>query len=416
MSTDTSFVACLDRRPPPMTQRFTHGNVQHSIVDCDGVRRVFAVVAPSAGNGLGEQLASALQDIKGLFEREAAQVVMQSVFVRDCDDIDECRALADAFYGDKQPSTTYVAQPPCDGSSFAVEAWGLGGPDMLGIESTGDGLTVARHSGAAWAYLGDVRPTLPSGPLHDRAASAFQLADERLRRHGWKFDDVVRAWFYLGNITGLEGKTLRYCEMNRARAEFYRNVAFGGGLTPQGWTKPVFPASTGIGAKGDDLAISCLAVRPDGGDVALLPLENPLQVAAYDYAHQYGPERPKFVRAMAVITGDTVATFISGTASITASESRFDDDIERQTRQTLDNIEALIAADNFRSHGRADLGATLDDLALARVYVKRECDYPAARAICRERLGDLPTVFVIGDICRSELLVEIEAVAFSRRG
>ena len=156
-------------------------------------------------------------------------------------------------------------------------------------------------------------------------------------------------------------------------------------------------------------------MRADRPDVALFPLENPLQTSAYDYAHQYGTETPKFVRAMAVATGELVTTFISGTASITASESRHDKSVERQTQQTLENIEALIAAESFRRHGLPGVGATLDDLALARVYVKRPEDYAAVRSICRARLGHLPTTYVVGDICRPELLAEIEAVAFSRR-
>jgi enamine deaminase RidA (YjgF/YER057c/UK114 family) len=118
---------------------------------------------------------------------------------------------------------------------------------------------------------------------------------------------------------------------------------------------------------------------------------------------------------MAVAAGEFVTTFISGTASITTSETQHANDLERQTQQTLDNIEALIAADNFRGHGFPSLGATLGDLAIARIYIKRQEDYPQARAICRQRLGELPAIYVVADICRPELLVEIEGIAFSRR-
>ena len=80
---------------------------------------------------------------------------------------------------------------------------------------------------------------------------------------------------------------------------------------------------------------------------------------------------PKFARAMAVTAGETAEIFISGTASITGSDTRFAGDMAEQTRQTLDNIEALISAENFARHGLPGWGATLGDLALARVYVKR---------------------------------------------
>ena len=123
-------------------------------------------------------------------------------------------------------------------------------------------------------------------------------------------------------------------------------------------------------------------------------------------------EREAQVRAShGVVTGELATTFISGTASITASESRHHNSVERQTRQSLENIEALIGSDSFRCHGFGSRGATLDDLAVARVYVKRPEDYGPVRAICRARLGDLPTIYVVGDICRPELLVEVEGVA-----
>jgi len=403
---------------PSKEQQSAQDGPMYKVVAQNGVRRIFATATPRSGATLQEQTESALQEIKIVFQKEkiAEQVLMLSVFLKNVNDLPECRAIVETFYGVTLPPTTYVVQPPCNGSMVSVEAWGIGGDSArTSIERIDRDLVIARHNGISWAYLGDVRPETSASLIYDRAASAFDAATKRLTSAGWRFDEVIRAWFYLGSITDEEGQTLRYYEMNRARAQFYQNIEFGAGLTPAGWKKPVFPASTGIGMKGNDIAISCIALRSDGTEVTLIPLENPHQVAAYDYAHQYGPEQPKFVRAMAVVIGDVVTTFISGTASITASESRFDDDIERQTSQTLDNIEALIAADNFRFHGRNDLGATLADLALVRVYIKRQSDYPAAKAICDSRLGRTPAVYVIGDICRSELLVEIEAIAFSPR-
>ena len=115
-----------------------------------------------------------------------------------------------------------------------------------------------------------------------------------------------------------------------------------------------------------------------------------------------------------MVAGDYVTTWISGTASIVDSESMHAGDIEKQTEQTLDNIERLIGAQNFAAHGYPQFGATFQDLAKARVYVKRASDYERCRAICERRLGSVPVLFEVADVCRPELLVEIEAVAFSR--
>jgi enamine deaminase RidA (YjgF/YER057c/UK114 family) len=117
---------------------------------------------------------------------------------------------------------------------------------------------------------------------------------------------------------------------------------------------------------------------------------------------------------MAVVIGDYVTTWISGTASIVNSETVHLGDVEKQTEQTIDNIERLISAANFERHGIRGTGARLSDLAKIRVYVKRAEDYETCRAICERRLGSLPAIYAQADVCRPNLLVEIEGVAFSR--
>jgi len=161
--------------------------------------------------------------------------------------------------------------------------------------------------------------------------------------------------------------------------------------------------------------MSCIAVQTSRPDLLLIPLENPQQVSAFDYGAHYSPKSPKFARAMAVASGDCATIFISGTASITESETRHVDDVAGQTQLTLDNIAALISADNFGRHGVAGLGATLDDLALVRVYIKRQEDFETVRAVCRQRFGERPTIYAVADVCRPELLVEIEGIAFTGR-
>ncbi|HWQ90088.1 MAG TPA: hypothetical protein VN673_00335, partial [Clostridia bacterium] len=96
------------------------------------------------------------------------------------------------------------------------------------------------------------------------------------------------------------------------------------------------------------------------------------------------------------------------------SESVHLGDIDRQTEQTIDNIERLIAPENFRAHGEPGAGARWHDLAKVRVYIKRLQDYARCRAVCEKRLPNVPVIYILADVCRPELLVEIEGVAFSR--
>jgi enamine deaminase RidA (YjgF/YER057c/UK114 family) len=398
-----------------MIRKHLQDGISYSVVESDGMRHVFLAAQPCLDATVSDQLKKTLRSLDEICGAHGGLIVMQSVFLAKSENQADCRRMMREYYGDELPATSYIPQPPCAGGCLAIEAWVVGpSEDAIEYDRLSENLVLARHRGTTWAYLADVRPEIAAGLIYDRSLSAFRSAEARLQQGGMNFGDVLRTWLYLGEITGAEGDTSRYLELNRARTDFYRNHKFAANLVPRAWRlKPVFPASTGIGAQGCEVAIGGIAIKTERPDVLVFPLENPKQTAAYDYAHQYGPESPKFARAMAVVTGESVVTFISGTASITASDTRHAVDLERQTQQTLDNIEILISSDNFARHGFAGMGATLNDLALARVYLKRPADFPEARAICQERLGDVPAIYVVGDICREELLVEIEAVAFS---
>jgi enamine deaminase RidA (YjgF/YER057c/UK114 family) len=388
------------------------------VVEPKGVRHVFAAAVPRQGTTLDEQTHDALRTIEDVVRDEGTHgsIVQQAVFMRDICQIDQCRAIINDFYGPNLPATTYIMQPPCDGKLVSIEAMGVGQGDVQ-IERLGERMVVTHHDGVTWAHLANVALRTSFGCLYDRAANVFRAADEGLALRGYHFDQVIRTWLYLGDITGEEGESQRYKELNRARTDFFRGIEFGGKLLPDGWDLPVYPASTGIGTAGRNLVMSMMALETARRDVRILPLENPKQTAACDYELRYGPQSPKFARAMGVVSRDYSTTFISGTASITDSETRHLDDVEGQTNQTLDNIAALISPDNYARYGLADCGSTLDDLALMRVYIKRQEDYQKTRAICQARLGEVPTVYAVADVCRPDLLVEIEGVAFSpRRG
>ncbi len=118
---------------------------------------------------------------------------------------------------------------------------------------------------------------------------------------------------------------------------------------------------------------------------------------------------------MALAYGPDMTIFISGTASITNSESRHLGDAVAQTHEALDNIEALISEDNLGCHGLPGFGSSLEGLGQVRVFIKRTEDYPMIQAVRARRLGDVPAMYTTADVCRPELLVEIEGIAFSRR-
>ena len=132
------------------------------------------------------------------------------------------------------------------------------------------------------------------------------------------------------------------------------------------------------------MIMSAIALATQRDDIVAVPLENPRQTAAYDYDACYSPKSPKFSRAMALSCGRCATIFVSGTASITHSETRHVGDAVAQTHETLDNIAALISEENLCRHGLPGLGTSLESLGLVRVYVKRPEDYAATRAVCEK--------------------------------
>jgi enamine deaminase RidA (YjgF/YER057c/UK114 family) len=393
----------------------SHSGVGYSAVDLNDVRHVLAAATPVAGSTFDEQADDALRTIEAVTHEEGTRgsIVHQAVFLADMRHLARCREIMRDFYGPELPATSYIPQPPCGGKLLAIEALGVGqGRGQVQIQRVSEELVIARHNGIAWVHCAKTVPQAEDRPVYEQSLGALENLCKTLGSANARFDQVIRTWFYLGGIVENDGPMQRYQELNRARSDFFRNIHFLNGRAPAGGR--VYPASTGIGTAGRGMVLSAIALVSDRSDIRAMPLENPRQTAAYDYAASYSPQSPKFSRAMVLSCGVYTTIFISGTASITHSQTRHAGDAVKQAGETLDNIAALIAEENLARHGLPGLGTSLASLGFARVYIKRPGDYTAVRAICEQRLGKLPTIYAIADICRPELLVEIEGVAFSR--
>ncbi|MGA2253606.1 MAG: dioxygenase [Thermoguttaceae bacterium] len=398
-------------------RKLSHSGVGYSVVDLNDVRHVFAAATPGIGSTFDQQADDALRTIRSVTGEEGTRgsIVHQAVFLADMTYLGRCQQIMRDFYGPELPTTSYIPQPPCGGKLLAIEALGVGqGLGEVQIQRVSEELVIARHNGIAWVHCTKTVPQGRNRPVYDGSRDVLEAVCRTLGSVKVRFDQVIRTWFYLGGIVENDGPLQRYKELNRARSDFFQDIHFLNGRAPAGHSGRVYPSSTGIGTSGRGIILSAIALVSDRSDIQAVPLENPRQTAAYDYATSYSPHSPKFSRAMVLSCGTYTTIFISGTASITHSQTRHPGDPVKQTEETLDNIAALIAEENLARHRLPGLGTTLASLGFARVYIKRPDDYTAVRATCEKRLGMLPTIYAIADICRPELLVEIEGVAFSR--
>ena len=203
-----------------------------------------------------------------------------------------------------------------------------------------------------------------------------------------------RFWNFVPHINASVGELDRYmcfC-VGRANALADHEIPLVGRKLP--------PASA-VGTSGNHLCVAFLA-----GSNALSPVENPLQVPAYEYPQRYGPRSPSFARA-GLISNDPPALMISGTASIRGSESLHVGDFERQAQTALENLLAVSEA-----AGHADwLSARRDHHTCVRVYIRTAHLWQTHATWLEQNLLEGIEQFNViqADICRSELLVEIEA-------
>ncbi len=405
---------CASPAPCGLPCDLTLGPERHAVVNLGHLARMAIMALPQVHGSFHEQAEELFAQIACIMARQRTPLTATTmmVFLRDGADEAEGLKLLQARFGAAMPVVTFVVQPPCGGAALGVELWAVGGPGVQ-VERFGPQLLTVAADGIRWIHCGGVSGEASADDPHGEALSAFEQMRTQVAGAGAGFDQVVRTWLYVNQINSGPAGRQRYQELNRARTDFFRDIHFGTRSRAASAPATIYPASTGIGTNGDGIRMACLALDSARPDVYLLPLENPQQTPACDYQATYSPQSPKFSRAMAVVQGHFVTTLLSGTASILNSRTCHPGDVIRQTEQTIENIERLMAPENFFRHGLTGAGATLRDIAKLRVYIKHAEDYEKCREVCERCLPNIPALYLHAEVCRPELLMEIEAVAFS---
>lgn len=201
------------------------------------------------------------------------------------------------------------------------------------------------------------------------------------------FPHALRVWNYMGGIHQriLEHDHYQAFCIGRARALGAMNLA-----------DNAMPAATAIGTLHPGIIVYVIAARGPG-----VGIENPRQMSAYRYPPQYSPESPAFARATRIQTESGAQLLVSGTASIVGHQSLHSGDPIRQTQEILRNLRALATAS-----GLGDL-----EPKWLRIYLRDAADRNGVHAVLAAEFPSLPPLqWICGDVCRQELLVEIEGV------
>ena len=209
-----------------------------------------------------------------------------------------------------------------------------------------------------------------------------------------------RTWNYLAAINGESHGLERYRQFNIGRQEAF--TAAGRAATGN------VPAASALGFAAGPLTIAFMA-----GAQPATPIENPRQISAYAYPADYGPRSPTFSRAVLAYPAGQELLFISGTASIVGHRTLHAGDVLAQCRETLANIRAVVDCANGQCRGTPFSLADLD----YRVYLRDPADHARIAAELAQTLaGARQVVCLQADVCRSDLLIEIEAQALRSIG
>lgn len=219
----------------------------------------------------------------------------------------------------------------------------------------------------------------------DQARRMFFCAGCFLRQAGATMRSVARTWLWLGDVCAWYG------QFNDVRRQFFESE----GLIDRATMTRHLPASTGIGIAstgGSICSMDMIALPGREEEIRFIEAGGD-QRSAFEYGSA-------FSRASIAPMPAGPTFFISGTAAINhRGDTEAVGRIEAQIQNTLDHVRALLR----------DQGCDDRHVLTALAYCKDD----EVERVFRQRFADLswPHITMIGEVCRPELLFEVELTA-----
>ena len=260
-------------------------------------------------------------------------------------------------------------------------------------QASGEQFNNGQSGAVFWRASQNLQLCSISAPLQaqdDAETVANQLYNELLTFIAQsQHSKIVRFWNYLPYINygaGDKENYRRFCT-GRLRAFANNDIA-----------NEQFPAASAVGHFQEGITIYALTCSETVSHFA-----NPRQVDAFKYPRQYGPSSPSFARASTVNINNDKLCFISGTASILGHETVHEGDLLLQLQTIQENIQLLLEETEFNA----------TDIRTLRVYLRHKEDFTVCEEIVSKHYPGATAIYTHADICRSDLLVEIECFCVS---
>jgi len=341
------------------------------------------ITARADGAGLTELLGKAWAEVQAL----GAQILRQDVFGTPAQRRSASDILAD-ICGSVDWPVTWLEEGDSLGERLTgTHIYTVSGPKVKRLGYGGQiAGSIFSDDHAEYCYIGGVVGPDLQGDRRQQARDVFERIETILGLAGMSFGNVIRTWLYVDRILNW------YDDFNAVRTKFFEERNVFGNLVP---------ASTGIGGgnlHGTAIVADALAVRPlqGVGRTRIDEVISPLQCPATNY-------RSSFSRAVELVASDHRRLYVSGTASIASGgETAHVGDVAAQINRTLDVVQAILES--------RDMGWS--DVSRATAYVKHGGDAKAYHeALGGRGIAALPVVLTENNICREDLLFELEVDA-----
>ena len=299
--------------------------------------------------------------------------------------------LGTVAYGSRRPPlaripAAWVPLPVLNGDDFC-ELWLSHEPV---VRSEALGISGAHNEHIVFGCL----QMTEQGTLESAAESTYSRLFDYVDELG--FPHLLRAWNYFPGINSHTDDMERYRRFNIGRHQAFMSKGRAIGEHA--------PAACALGCESGPLTVLFIAGRTAGQ-----PIENPRQMSAYRYPERYGRRSPTFSRAMLLDSPKQRVLFISGTASIVGHETLHAGDVDAQIQETITNLRAVFEAADC-SDPQTGGGRKLS----LKAYIRRPEHAPRVQTALQDAFEGAEVVYLQADICRSDLLVEVEAAYFQR--
>jgi enamine deaminase RidA (YjgF/YER057c/UK114 family) len=362
-------------------------NLEIRSIESASAMEIYMSAVPAQAAILQDQAREIFTGIRDVLRSKKAFILQERVFstLSATETIRRARSEAYGELDDGVAPSFLVAAEGATGPIAGVQIHAVNTdnePQVVSLDRTRCG-RILRAPGCTLLTLSGI--SAPQGGNNtEQARVMMEMGESVLKQFGVDFLAVPRTWMWLKDILSW------YDEFNRVRNDFFTER----GLIGTG-TRQSMPASTGIGLgpdNGGHCAMDLVAVVEPPDCTQYLQVTGK-QHCALDYGSA-------FSRASKSISPAGQVVYVSGTASIDADgETTHIGDAAGQINATIENVRAVLS----------EMQCSEKDLVQVIAYCKTtevEKVFEASMNIL-----DWPLITVICDICRPDLLFEIEATA-----